>query len=99
MSSDPSTTFAFPEFWNYPPYFTLQPIPETQRKQKELWRSLILAYCRHSRLFQITVDDNQDAPPFANPAIQRELAIVCSRRLVYDTAAFALKNDRNFNRK
>jgi ESCRT-II complex subunit VPS25 len=70
-----SNSFVFPEFWSYPPYFTLQPIPETQQKQKELWRSLILSYCRHHRLFQINVDDAaaQQTPPFANPAIKRTL--------------------------
>jgi ESCRT-II complex subunit VPS25 len=66
-------SFVFPEFWSYPPYFTLQPIPETRQKQKELWSSLILSYCRHHKIFQINVDDaaQQQSPPFANPAIKR----------------------------
>ncbi|KAL4524898.1 hypothetical protein Ndes2526B_g07084 [Nannochloris sp. 'desiccata'] len=68
-------SFVFPEFWSYPPYFTLQPIPESQEKQKELWRGLILSYCRHYRIFQINVDDAaaQQTLPFANPAIKRHL--------------------------
>ena len=75
----PSTSgaFVFPVFWNYPPYFTLQPIPETQQKQKELWRGLILGYCRHHRVFQISVDAAAEGPPFANPAINRE-SCVCT---------------------
>ena len=64
--------FVYPEFWNYPPYFTLQPIKETQQKQKELWRGLILAYCRHHRVFVVAPDDASEFPPFTNPAINRE---------------------------
>lgn len=68
----PDQSFTFPEFWNYPPYFTLQPIPETQQKQKQLWRSLILAYCRHHRIFLLDVDTSPEVPLFTNPAINRE---------------------------
>lgn len=64
-------SFVYPEFWSYPPYFTLQPIPETQNKQKQLWRALILAYCKHHRIFQVDV---QEFPPFSNPAINRKFS-------------------------
>ena len=37
-----SSDFAFPDFFDYPPYFTVQPTPETFRKQCELWKSLVL---------------------------------------------------------
>ncbi|EEH52269.1 uncharacterized protein MICPUCDRAFT_53690 [Micromonas pusilla CCMP1545] len=37
-----SSDFAFPDFFYYPPYFTVQPTPETFRKQCELWKSLVL---------------------------------------------------------
>lgn len=29
---------------------SLQPIAETRARQSELWRSLILAYCRHEKV-------------------------------------------------
>ena len=65
--SGSSGAFIWPEFWNFPPYFTLQPVPETQQKQKELWRELIVAYCRHHRIFFIDVEGS--FAPFVNPAI------------------------------
>jgi len=64
-------TFAYPEFWNYPPYFTLQPVAETQEKQKALWRGLILNYCQSTRTFRIRVDDEK-FEPFHNRVIDSE---------------------------
>ena len=34
----------FPEFYNFPPFFTIQPVLETREKQLALWRQLILDY-------------------------------------------------------
>jgi ESCRT-II complex subunit VPS25 len=65
-------TFVYPEFWNYPPYFTLQPVAETQEKQKALWRGLILNYCQSTRTFRIRVDD-ENFEPFHNRVIDRHL--------------------------
>ena len=45
---EPTTSarpYAFPPFYRYPPYFTVQPVAETFNKQKDLWSSLILSYC------------------------------------------------------
>lgn len=69
--TETSTSFTYPEFWFYPPYFTIQPIKETQQKQKELWRDLILRYCRQHRIYTIENDESDDFPPFNNPAINR----------------------------
>ena len=78
-----SSSFAFPDFWSYPPYFTLQPIPETQQKQKALWRSLILSYCRHHRAFTVDVDATPPFPPFHNPAINSETPLVAHANILY----------------
>ncbi|KAB1669883.1 hypothetical protein ES319_1Z002200v1 [Gossypium barbadense] len=40
--------FKLPHFFNYPPYFTLQASEETREKQIQLWKELILDYCRTS---------------------------------------------------
>lgn len=74
MSLEVNKSFVYPDFWNYPPYFTLQPIPETRQKQLELWRALILAYCQHHRHFMITLDGSVEFPPFSNPSIDRHLS-------------------------
>ncbi|KAI3733639.1 hypothetical protein L6452_13087 [Arctium lappa] len=61
----------FPHFFNYPPYFTLQPVRETQEKQIQLWKELILDYCRMQKIFVINVEEVFLL--FSNPAIERSL--------------------------
>ncbi|KAM0055882.1 putative ESCRT-II complex, Vps25 subunit, winged helix-like DNA-binding domain superfamily [Helianthus debilis subsp. tardiflorus] len=60
-----------PQFSNYPPYFTLQPMRETQQKQIQLWKELIINYCRMQKIFIIGLEE--DFPLFSNPAIERSL--------------------------
>ncbi|KAK8949098.1 Vacuolar protein sorting-associated protein 25 [Platanthera zijinensis] len=64
--------FRVPNFFNYPPYFTLQPIRETREKQVQLWKELILDYCRSQKVFIIGLEE--EFPLFSNPAIQRSLS-------------------------
>mmetsp|Transcript_10902 Transcript_10902/g.40018 ORF Transcript_10902/g.40018 Transcript_10902/m.40018 type:complete len:179 (-) Transcript_10902:168-704(-) len=64
--------FRLPEFYNYPPYFTLQPNEETQQRQLELWRELILRYCQSNRIFAIDIQGDS-FPLFSNESIQRTL--------------------------
>lgn len=63
--------FTFPYFYNYPPYFTLQPVKDTREKQIQLWKELILKYCKHRKCF--LVDLEEDFPLFENASIQRKL--------------------------
>lgn len=64
----------------------LQPVKQTQAKQRELWRDFILAYCMHHRVFIVSVDaPGSEFPPFENSAIQRaatwlgRMWVVCMR--------------------
>ncbi|EIE20062.1 subunit of ESCRT-II complex [Coccomyxa subellipsoidea C-169] len=67
------TEFEFPFFFNYPPYFTLQPVKETRQKQIELWAELILRYCRHNKVYVLSTDTADDSPLFFNKRIERRL--------------------------
>jgi ESCRT-II complex subunit VPS25 len=49
-------SFEFPAFFEYPPYFTVQPTAATARKQAELWKSLIHRYCQHHRTFVLQLE-------------------------------------------
>ncbi|WPT14395.1 Vacuolar protein sorting-associated protein 25 [Picochlorum sp. SENEW3] len=69
--------FDFPEFWEYPPYYTVQPVAETFHKQKELWCGLILRYCKHTRTFIIDVHD-EDLALFRNKKIDRTYIVLCA---------------------
>ncbi|KAK4364703.1 hypothetical protein RND71_016061 [Anisodus tanguticus] len=60
--------FKLPNFFNYPPYFTLQPMRETREKQIQLWKELIIDFCRTQKIFVIGLEE--DFPLFSNPAIE-----------------------------
>ncbi|MQM19997.1 hypothetical protein Taro_053013 [Colocasia esculenta] len=64
--------FKLPQFFNYPPYFTLQPVRETREKQVQLWKELILDYCKSQKVFIIGLEE--DFPLFINSAIERSLS-------------------------
>uniref|UniRef100_A0A7N0VC47 Vacuolar protein sorting-associated protein 25 n=1 Tax=Kalanchoe fedtschenkoi TaxID=63787 RepID=A0A7N0VC47_KALFE len=64
--------FKLPHFFNYPPYFTLQPVRDTREKQVQLWKELILDYCRTQKIFTIILDE--EFPLFTNPVIDRSLS-------------------------
>ncbi|EYU29062.1 hypothetical protein ABFS82_05G113400 [Erythranthe guttata] len=64
--------FKLPNFFNYPPYFTLQPVRDTRDKQIQLWKELILDYCRTQKIFVVGLDE--DFPLFSNPVIERSLS-------------------------
>lgn len=65
--------FDFPFFWSYPPYFTLQPVEETRRKQVALWCELILRWCKHHKVYKLSTDVAEDTALFANQQINRSL--------------------------
>ncbi|KAH7514854.1 hypothetical protein FEM48_Zijuj11G0134700 [Ziziphus jujuba var. spinosa] len=63
--------FKLPHFFNYPPYFTLQPVRDTREKQVQLWKELILDYCRTQKIFVIGLEE--EFPLFSNPVIENAL--------------------------
>ncbi|KAK2967004.1 hypothetical protein RJ640_003360 [Escallonia rubra] len=64
--------FKLPQFFNYPPYFTLQPVRETRDKQVQLWKEMILDYCRTQKIYVIGLEE--DFPLFTNHVIERSLS-------------------------
>ncbi|XP_023017760.2 vacuolar protein sorting 25 [Leptinotarsa decemlineata] len=63
----------WPWQYNFPPFFTLQPHPETRSKQVAAWKSLILNYCDKSRTYIIDVREASQIPLFNNSSINRKL--------------------------
>eukprot|EP00262_Sarcandra_glabra_P009400 TRINITY_DN2375_c0_g1_i1.p1 TRINITY_DN2375_c0_g1~~TRINITY_DN2375_c0_g1_i1.p1 ORF type:complete len:180 (-),score=22.88 TRINITY_DN2375_c0_g1_i1:319-858(-) len=64
--------FKLPHFFNYPPYFTLQPVRDTREKQVQLWKELIIDYCKTQKIFIIGLED--EFPLFTNLVIERTLS-------------------------
>jgi len=66
-----SSTPQYPEFYSFPPFFTIQPVLTTREKQMGLWRELILSYHSHQKIKVMRV---HDCPLWKNADIGRELS-------------------------
>ncbi|KAL9264322.1 Vacuolar protein sorting-associated protein 25-like protein [Drosera capensis] len=49
-----------------------EPVKDTREKQVQLWKELILEYCKTHKIF--VIDLKHDFPLFSNPAIERSLS-------------------------
>ncbi|MBC8132418.1 MAG: hypothetical protein H7X95_05500, partial [Deltaproteobacteria bacterium] len=45
----------WPSYYSLPPFFTLQPVPNTRQKQLQMWTELVLLYQKHHNKTQIVV--------------------------------------------
>eukprot|EP00286_Rhodomonas_abbreviata_P014019 CAMPEP_0181340906 /NCGR_PEP_ID=MMETSP1101-20121128/30105_1 /TAXON_ID=46948 /ORGANISM="Rhodomonas abbreviata, Strain Caron Lab Isolate" /LENGTH=182 /DNA_ID=CAMNT_0023452105 /DNA_START=8 /DNA_END=556 /DNA_ORIENTATION=+ len=69
-----SKTFEWPSHYHFPPFFTKQPNSDTNTQRIQHWKSLILSYCQHHRIFVINVREMmQSSPLFFNEKISRRL--------------------------
>jgi ESCRT-II complex subunit VPS25 len=55
-------------------FFSLQPVRDTREKQIQLWKELILDYCRTHKIFVIGLEE--DFPLFSNPVIESKFIIL-----------------------
>lgn len=55
---------------NFSSFLSLQPVRETREKQIQLWKELIIDFCRTQKVFVIGLEE--DFPLFSNPAIESE---------------------------
>jgi ESCRT-II complex subunit VPS25 len=67
------TGFQFPPHYSFPPFFTLQPTASTRSSQLTSWSTLIQSYCRHNRIFSLSLIDALETPLFNNTSLRRRL--------------------------
>jgi ESCRT-II complex subunit VPS25 len=67
--------FQFPPHYSFPPFFTLQPVASTRSSQLASWSSLIQSYCRHHRIFTLSLIDALNTPLFNNAKLRRSLSL------------------------
>jgi ESCRT-II complex subunit VPS25 len=60
----------YPEFYSFPPFFTIQPVLATREKQLALWRDLIVRYHTQHKLKNLVV---HECPLWKNDDIGRKL--------------------------
>lgn len=65
--------FNFPWEYQFPPFFTIQPNQETRKAQLSAWRSLVVNYTCHHKLYNMEVADAANHPLFCNKQINRSL--------------------------
>mmetsp|Transcript_16921 Transcript_16921/g.25047 ORF Transcript_16921/g.25047 Transcript_16921/m.25047 type:complete len:176 (-) Transcript_16921:177-704(-) len=64
-------SFTYPEYYSFPPFFTIQPVLETREKQMSLWCELILDYHTAKKIKTLIV---HDCPLWSNSSIKRQLS-------------------------
>jgi len=70
-SSKSKNNFDLPDFYNFPPLFTIQPVLSTREKQLGQWRELLLKY--HTDL-KIKTLIPHECPLWNNTSIGRQLS-------------------------
>ncbi|KAB5566819.1 ESCRT-II complex subunit [Coniochaeta sp. 2T2.1] len=70
MTTQQPQPFPFPREFFFPPFFTRQTNLTTHHAQLVKWSSLILSYCRHYRIFKLSlspVSSSTTSNPFSSP--------------------------------
>lgn len=65
--------FAFPAIYNFPPFWTLQDVMETKRRQCDMWGDLILSYMKSHNQNELDVSKALNTELFSNKSIDRRL--------------------------
>ncbi|CEM11409.1 unnamed protein product [Vitrella brassicaformis CCMP3155] len=70
------------EFWDLPPFFTIQPTDATREKQLSLWLQVVCHYCRAQRQYFIDISERMaDSAPFHNAKAKRKLTLDGLRKI------------------
>ena len=77
-----TSTFTFPREYNFPPFFTLQTNLTTLHAQCQKWASLILSYCRHNRIWKLSLIDAISTDLFVNSSLNKRLPLNEAREMV-----------------
>lgn len=64
------SSFELPDFYHFPPLFTIQPVLSTREKQLGQWRELILKYHTNLKIKTLVL---HECPLWKNSAIDRQL--------------------------
>ncbi|KAF3939508.1 hypothetical protein ABW19_dt0207786 [Dactylella cylindrospora] len=71
----------YPDFYNFPPFYTRQPNANSWSSQLSQWRSFILSYCRARKLWRLNLVDAMDTDLFHNKSINRKLPLPVIREI------------------
>lgn len=77
-----SSDFVFPKSYNFPPFFSSQPTALTRQAQLRKWSIFLQKYCRHHRIYQITIIEALETPLFHNVALKKRLSLKDAKAVV-----------------
>ncbi|KAL2865489.1 ESCRT-II subunit protein VPS25 [Aspergillus lucknowensis] len=77
-----STSFPFPRRYAFPPFFTLQPNSNTRAVQLQRWSNLIQSWCRHHRIYKISLVEAIESPLFRNAELRKQLSLSDARTVL-----------------
>lgn len=84
-----TTPFPFPREYSFPPFFTRQPNLTTHHAHLVKWSSLILSYCRHHRLYKLSLSPSSSTSEpagadelFHNRKLDRRLSTADIREVI-----------------
>lgn len=78
----PDTTFHFPPTYSFPPFFTPQPNSTTRLSQLQKWSALIQSWCRHHRIYRLSLIEAVDSPLFHNAALRKRVSLSEARAVI-----------------
>ena len=81
-AAPPPAAFSFPPTHSFPPFYTLQPNSSTRHAQLTTWAGLVLSYCRHRRLFRLSLSDALESELFYHRTLERRLSLEHAREVV-----------------
>ncbi|KAF4214940.1 hypothetical protein CNMCM8980_008831 [Aspergillus fumigatiaffinis] len=77
-----ATTFQFPPTYSFPPFFTPQPNSTTRLSQLQKWSSLIQSWCRHHRIYRLSLIEAIESPLFHNATLRKRLTLSEARAVL-----------------
>ncbi|KAH2306036.1 hypothetical protein KXV64_008916 [Aspergillus fumigatus] len=80
--SHSTTTFQFPPTYSFPPFFTRQPNSTTRLSQLQKWSSLIQSWCRHHRIYRLSLIEAIESPLFHNATLRKRLSLSEARAVL-----------------
>ena len=77
-----TSTLTYPRDYHFPPFFTRQPTATTRSSQLSKWSAWILSYCRHHRLYRLSLADAIDSDLFWNRKLGKRLGMEDAREVL-----------------
>jgi len=65
--------FSFPSYYNFPPFYTIQPVASIREKQLKLWCDFLTSYLKAHNKWSISVQEDAKTELFFNASLNRAL--------------------------